>query len=178
MDVREFVINSVSRVRQFTLQTVEALSREDMLWQPAPFANPVGFLLFHIFRTEDQYLSRWLGATGEVWEQQGWNRRWKLPAPPPDAPEQWTTGFSWTPEQVGGWEPPPKEELMEYGQQVRESTLKVIQQFDLSKLTQPANPDRPNMTYASYMHQISNHEAQHQAQIDYVLGLRQGRMGV
>ena len=180
MDIREFVINSVSRMRESTLRLVQELSQEDLRWQPASFANPVGFLLFHIFRVEDRYFRRWLGGTGEIWEREGWAHRWNLPERDPTASETLLgdTGVGWTPEQVAAWEPPPKTELLDYGQRVRENTLLIIAEFDLTMLNVVPNPDRPNFTYTYYLHQASHHEAQHQGQIDYLIGLMRGQMGV
>jgi len=179
MDVREFVVSSITRVREATLNMVEGLSQEDLLWRAASFANPVGFLLFHTFRVEDRYYHRWLSTAEEVCEQEGWSRRWKMPDPHADAPELWysQTGNSWTPDQGAAWEPPPKDELLEYGQRVRESAIQVLTEFDVSKLTLAPRSDRPSFTYAYYLYQLSHHEAQHQGQIDYVVGLMRGHMG-
>ena len=102
MDLKELIISSLSRVRNSTLEKVKELSHAELRWQPATFANPVGFLLFHIFRAEDRFFHRLLSTTGEIWEREGWNRRWTLPNPHPGAPEIWhaQTGSLWTPEQV------------------------------------------------------------------------------
>ena len=180
MDVREFVTNSITRVRQSTLQMVQELGQEDLHWQPAPFANTVGFLLFHIFRVEDRYFRRWLGGEGEIWEREGLIQRWRLPVTEPSAAvtSLSNTGFGWAAEQVAAWEPPPKAELLDYGQRVRENTLNIIKEFDLTMVDLVPNSDRPNFTYAHYLHQSSHHEAQHQGQIDYIIGLMRGQMGV
>ncbi|MBI4338917.1 MAG: DinB family protein [Chloroflexi bacterium] len=181
MDIRDFVITSMTRARNATLNTVKDLSQEDLAWRPAPFANPVGFLLFHSIRTEDRYIHQWLGNGAEdVWSAEGWNRKWKMPEPHPGAPQGWfgETGNSWTPQQVADWPIPPKDELLAYGARVQEKTIEVVRAFDLSRINAPVRPDHPNPTYANYLYIASHHEAQHQAQMDYILGLKRGEMGV
>ncbi|MBI4311224.1 MAG: DinB family protein [Chloroflexi bacterium] len=180
MDIREFVAASITRTRNGTLSLVKDLDQADMAWRPAPFANPIGFLLFHAFRVQDRYTHSWLAPSRHVWEAEGWNSRWPMPQPHPGATELWfsETGNSWTPEQVAAWPIPPKEELLAYGTRVLESTLEVVRTFDTSKLSVAPRPDRPDFTYAYYFHMASHHEAQHQAQIDCILGLKRGVIGV
>ncbi|MBI2171470.1 MAG: DinB family protein [Chloroflexi bacterium] len=180
MDIRDFVIASVIRTRNATLNTVKDLTQHDLAWKPASFANTVGFLLFHSIRTQDRYIHAWLGNGAEdVWKAEGWNRRWNMPQPHPGAPEPWfsETGNSWTPQQVAAWPVPPKDELLAYGARAQEKAIEVIKAFDLARINTPL-PDRPNATYANYLYIASHHEAQHQAQMDYILGLKRGVMGV
>ena len=92
MDVTEFVAFCMERNRWNTLQSIEGLSQGDLTWQPHPSANPIGFLLFHIFRTEDRYVHRVLGERDEVWEQDGWDRRWVLPPHGAEVTPVWPTG--------------------------------------------------------------------------------------
>ncbi|GEM_PF-1498003 len=180
MDVREYVIASLARVRNATLATIKDLSQEELAWRPAPFANPIGFLLFHTFRTQDRLTFNGLVTAEEVWKREGWNAKWTLPQPFPDAPRGWfgETGNSWTPQQVAAWPIPPKDELLAYGARIHDAVTPVIMAFDLAKLNTAVRPDRPDFTYANQLHLLSHHEAQHQAQIDYILGLKRGVMGV
>lgn len=163
MDVREFTIRSITVIREGTLSMVGELKQDEMGWRPVSFANPIGFILFHLFRIDDRYFHRWLSELGEVWEREGWDSRWQLPEPHPDAPELWysQTGNSWTPEQVAAREIPPKDELLEYGDRVRGSTLKVLEQLDIGQMDLAPRPERPELTYAHYLHMASHHEAQH-----------------
>ncbi|MBI4311223.1 MAG: DinB family protein [Chloroflexi bacterium] len=181
MDVREFVVASIIRTRNGTLNLAKDLSQEDLAWKPAPFANPIGFLLFHAFRTQDRYLHTWLAnGAADVWTSEGWNKKWKLPQPHQGAPQGWfsETGNSWTPEQVAAWPIPPKEELLAYGARSLEKAIEVVRAFDLARINTPLQPDRPNVTPLNYLFIASHHEAGHQAQMDYVLGLKRGVMGV
>lgn len=171
MDLREFVARSMVHTRQATLNMVQGLTAEELRWRPHPTANHVAFLLFHIFRGQDRYVHRWVGGVEEVWEAGGWAQRLPLPPPPPNAPPGWATGNSWTPEAVATWQPPPLGEILAYGGAAHESALAVVRGLDLGRLTEVPYPARPNMTVADYLRGASHHEAEHQGQIDYLLGL-------
>ena len=171
MDIREFTAYCMERNRTATMQSISGLGQEELTWQPHPSANPIGFLLFHIFRTEDWYVHRVLGEREEVWERDGWDRRWVLPPHGVEVAPVWPTGQTWTIEQVVEWEPPPLEEMLGYAQQVRRSALEVLQGLDPATLDKPLDPNRPEITRTFHLRIVARHEAQHQGQIDYIAGL-------
>ncbi len=175
MDVREFVAKSMERTRGYTLDMVKDLSPQQLRWRPAPGTNCVAFLLFHTFRAEDLYFGRWISGEGELWDREGWAGRWILPSPRSDSNPIWSTGNSWTVAEVDGWQPPPLSELLDYGETVRRSALPVLREFDLARLAEVPRPEFPHLTLTHYLISASHHEAQHQGQIDYLLGLMTGR---
>ncbi len=171
MDLREFVARTMERTRGNTLNMVKDLTDAQLRWRPATEANPIGFLLFHIFRSQDRYAHRWLSKKGEVWFQQGWASRFKLPVQPPDQDSPLNSGNSWTSQQVGAFQPPPLADLLAYGEAVHKSALEVVRGLDLGRLDERPNPRFPNTTLANYLQNSFTHELEHQGQIDYVLGL-------
>jgi uncharacterized damage-inducible protein DinB len=170
-DIRDWIAESMERARAITLTLVRDLSPEELRWRPLPGANNAGFLLVHIFRAEDFHFHRMLGDGEEVWVADGWMRRWELPGTIPEGRIARASGNSWTPEQVEAWMPPPLGELLAYGAAVRESALEVLGRLDIDRLAERPNPERPERTVATYLYLATHHEAQHQAQIDYLLGL-------
>lgn len=175
MDLREFVKRSMERTRRYTLDMVKELTPEQLCWQPAPGTNHIAFLLFHIFRGEDRFFGRLIGAEGELWDRQGWSQRWTLPSPRSSSDPIWSTGNGWTVSEVDGWQPPPLPDLLAYGDAVRLNALAVLRDFDLTRLAEVPSPQFPDLTLAHYLISASHHEAQHQGQIDYLLGLITGR---
>ena len=170
MDLRDFVIDSMENTRQATLMMVKDLTPAQLRWRPGPEANFIAFLLFHVFRSDDWYFGMITGKP-ELWGSEGWSNRWKLPSTPADASSSWDTGFSWTPEQLATWEPPSLEELLAYGQAVRSSRVDGIRDLDLKRLPEMPRPDLSDWTIARYLQLTSRHEAEHQGQMDYTLGL-------
>jgi len=173
MDLRDLVAEGMDRVRRLTLQTVEGASPEDLAWRPGPEANSVGFLLWHIFRVEDAYFHRWIQPVGEVWEAHGWHRRYRLVEGEEVGPKE--TGFGWPPERVARFRPLPLEELLAYGNAVREGAMRVLRTLDLARLGEHPRPDRPDWTVATLLLNAIAHEAHHQGAIAYLLGLRRSR---
>lgn len=175
MHLQDFVRASLERTRQRTLNAIQGISAQQARWRPYPGGNSIAFLLFHIFRVEDRYFHRWLSASGEVWEKEGWKGQIPLPPHPPGIDPIWTTGNSWTSADIEAWQPPPIETLLRYGERVRQSALQVLAQVDMARLDYAPRPDRPQFTLAYYLYQASHHEAEHLGQIDYLKGLYQAK---
>jgi hypothetical protein len=165
----------MERTRLATLNLVKEMTPEQLRWAPVPGVNCIGFLLFHSFRGEDMYFHSTITKPGEVWVREGWFERWKMPATVAGERLQATTGNSWTPDEVGGWEPPDLNDLLEYGTAVRASSLATLKDLDLGRFTETPRPNRPEVTIEGFLFLASHHESQHLGQMDYLAGLmRQG----
>ncbi|MBM3945440.1 MAG: DinB family protein [SAR202 cluster bacterium] len=174
-DVREFTALTMERVRARTLEMVGGLTEAQLAWRAGPEANTIGFLLFHVFRAEDRYAHRWLTAKGEVWFALGHAERYPLPVQIPDRDSPLNSGNSWTPEQVGAFKAPPLTELLAYGAAVRKSSLAIVRGFDLKRLDERPNAKQPQFSMLTYFQNCFGHETEHQAQIDFILGLKKAQ---
>ena len=170
MNSLQFVEMAITQTRVATLATVNDLTREQLTYRVGPKANPVGFLIWHVFRTEDRYV-RTLTGQEESYQTDGWSNKWTLPATITGDRLAMTTGNSWTPEEVGIFQVPPLAELLSYGEAVRERALVMVRNMDTNKLEEVPNSDRPDWTSATYLRSMITHEFGHQQQIDYILGL-------
>lgn len=170
MDSLQFVEMAITQTRTATLATVKELNKEQLTYRVGPKANPVGFLIWHVFRTEDRYV-RTLTGQEESYQTEGWSNKWSLPATITGDRLTMTTGNSWTPEEVGIFQVPPLAELLSYGEAVRERALVMVKDMDTDKLEEVPNPNRPDWISATYLRSMITHEFGHQQQIDYILGL-------
>ncbi len=170
MNLLQFVEMAITQTRTATLTTVKELTREQLAYRAGSKANPVGFLIWHVFRTEDRYV-RTLTGQEESYQTDGWSNKWTLPATITGDRLAMTTGNSWTPEEVGIFQVPPLAELLSYGEAVRERALVMVRNMDTNKLEEVPNSDRPDWTSATYLRSMITHEFGHQQQIDYILGL-------
>ena len=170
MDSLQFVEMAITQTRAATLTTVKELTREQLTYRAGPKANPVGFLIWHVFRTEDRYV-RTLTGQEESYQADGWSNKWTLPATITGERLAMTTGNSWTPEEVGIFHVPPLAELVSYGETVRQRALAMVKGMEVDKLEEVPNPDRPEWINATYLRSMITHEFGHQQQIDYILGL-------
>ena len=170
MNSLQFVEMAITQTRDTTLATIKELTREQLNYRAGPQANTVGFLIWHVFRTEDRYI-RTLKGQEEAYQTDGWSSKWTLPATITGDRLAMTTGNSWTPEEVGGFQVPPLAELLSYGEAVRHRALVMVKDMDIDKLEEVPNPDRPSWINATYLRSMITHEFGHQQQIDYILGL-------
>ena len=170
MNTLEFVEIAINQTRTATLDTVKDLTPEQLAWRAGPEANPVGFLLWHVFRTEDRYV-RLLTGQPESYQADGWSDTWTLPSTLTGDRAAMTTGNSWTSEEVGVFTVPPLADLLTYGEAVRKRALATVKGLDANKLEEVPNPERPDWVTATYLRSMITHEFGHQQQIDYILGL-------
>ncbi len=170
MNLLQFVEMAITQTRTATLTTVKELTPEELAYRAGSKANPVGFLIWHVFRTEDRYV-RTLTGQEESYQTDGWSNKWTLPATITGDRLAMTTGNSWTPEEVGIFQVPPLAELLSYGEAVRERALAMVKDMDTNKLEAVPNSDRPDWISATYLRSMITHEFGHQQQIDYILGL-------
>ena len=91
---REILLDSFGRVRELVEDMCSGLSPAEAAYRPAPTANSIGWLVWHLTRVQDDHLS---GITGneQVWTADGWHDRSGLSLPARD------TGFGHSPDQVG-----------------------------------------------------------------------------
>ena len=167
MELKDFIIESMGRVREGTLNAVKDLTPVQLTWQAVPDANPIGFLLWHVARSEDAYFNRWIQPAGEVWETGGWYRRLNLPLR--------ETGNSWNAEQVSRFPAIPLADLVGYMAAVQESSIEVLKGLDIKRLGEKPRPDRPTLTIANLLQNLTNHESHHQGSIEFMIGIMRSK---
>ncbi|MSQ12078.1 MAG: DinB family protein [Dehalococcoidia bacterium] len=166
MGAAAFALDALTKERQATVSAVTGLTPEQLRWAPASGTNPIGFLLFHVFRTEDLLTHTHLASIPQVWERDGWASRWKLPPAPAGA-----TGNGWTAQQVTAFQVSPLDELLAYGRAVRDASAHVIRSLDPTELDGSAAPSNPQMTRGRVLSMLITHEAEHHGQIELIVGL-------
>ena len=58
MDLKNFISRAFDIQGKDLLEGVKDLTPEELAWRPAPHANSVGFLLWHMARVEDGWIQR------------------------------------------------------------------------------------------------------------------------
>jgi hypothetical protein len=166
----EFIIQTLNVAEDGLLKAVQDLTPYELSWRPGLESNPIGFLLWHITRSEDSLVSSLLcGGKQQVWETGKWGEKLGL------APDSKNTGNSYNREQVICFATPELNRMIEYHQAVRACTieyLKTVKPADLeAKVPFFGGREVP----ASFVVSIVLSEIfQHSGQIAYVRGMLRG----
>lgn len=76
----DVLVDGLDRVREGVHAVLEDLPPEHLVVRPAPGANPIAWLLWHLTRVQDDHLAEAAGTT-QAWHE-GWADRFGLPLPP------------------------------------------------------------------------------------------------
>ena len=175
MAVVEYVLDAIAQNRRGLVGMVSGLTAEQLAWRPGPEANPIGFMTWHLFRFEDDFVHARLGGGLPVWERGGWSVKWPQRPRPENASPLWPTGNSWTPREVSEFRAPPLEEVLAYGQAERESAVAIIKTLDDTSLDQPINSNNPQANKGLVLRVITLHELEHLGHIEMLLGLMKAK---
>jgi len=170
MELRGFLTDCLSFTYQRVVASTKDLTPTQLHWQPVPTENHAAFLAFHIFRVYDRYFHRFLSPQGELWERNKWSMFFTVPATPPDATVFWSTGRTWTPQEVSSFRA-PLDRLLAYGDSVYQSGLRKLATLDMNNLERPISFPAEQITPRIVLHRMVSHPMQHVAQIEYLKGL-------
>ena len=169
MEVKTFIQTSLHLARKDLLEKVSGLSQDALDWHPAPHANSIGFLVWHMARVEDGWVNRLILRKPHLWVSDGWAKRFAMPEDMRDM------GYTYTQEQITAWKSPPVSLLLEYSAAVRAATSALLDGWN------PAD-DGPTVktgwgkmiTVAEVFAQLVWEMNQHGGQVAYIKGLREG----
>lgn len=167
MDVtRTMLLDVFDRAGEQFADLLDGLEEKALLWRPAPEANPIGWIAWHVTRVQDDHMAE-LGGVEQVWTARrpgvSWYERFALPY------EQDEHGFGQTPEQVGAFHAAP-DTLLGYHADVTAMTRQVVEGFSDYERIVDENWDPP-VTAAARLVSVVDEVNQHLGQIAYIRGL-------
>ena len=107
VDVAPLLLDLYGRTPPLAREAVDGLGPEELTWVPAPGANPIGWLLWHMGRVLDAEFAGLMGAD-QLWTTGDWAGHVGLD------PDPANTGYGHTPEQVAAVRPDGTEALLDY----------------------------------------------------------------
>jgi uncharacterized damage-inducible protein DinB len=165
VDVGDLLIETYGRLPGLVRAAVEGLSPEQLRRAPAPGANPVGWLVWHLTRVQDHHVADLLDAE-QIWVTGDWAGRFGLAADPDDI------GYGHAPEHVAAVAPESAQALLDYFDAVAQRTR------DYLTGLRPADLDRvvdeswdPPVTLGVRLVSVADDDLQHVGQAAYVRGL-------
>ncbi|GAA3230541.1 DUF664 domain-containing protein [Dactylosporangium siamense] len=166
MRVSELLVEGFGRLPDLVKGAVDGLSAEQLRWAPAPGANTVGWLVWHLTRVQDEHVTDLIDGAEQLWVGGAWASRFGLEPDPDD------TGYGHTAAQVQAVRPDGPEALMGYFEAVSARTvewLATLAEQDLDRVVDERWD--PPVTLGVRLISILNDDTQHAGQAAYVRGL-------
>ncbi|MCZ6539289.1 MAG: DinB family protein [Chloroflexi bacterium] len=152
-------------------QSVEGLTPEELLWQPAPESNHILWTVWHMARVSDRWANSTMLGGEELWARDGWAERLGMPV------ERYGRGE--TPEQVRDFPPVDIGLVFEYFDAAHASLLAMIdglEEADLDRDVYAAYRDE-SLNIGWILGHILAEESQHLGQVAYIRGMIKGFNG-
>jgi uncharacterized damage-inducible protein DinB len=164
MTPAQVLTDAFDRIRQTVLGVLDGLSDSQLDHRPAPDANSIAWLVWHLTRVQDDHMADAAG-TEQVWTTQGFADRFGLPLDVTD------TGYGHTSEEVGHVHASAAL-LGEYLTAVHQATTSYVAGLTEDDLDRVVDTRwDPPVTLGVRLVSVANDDAQHAGQAAYVRGL-------
>ncbi len=166
MEIPEFVGHALDQVNNETRLSLEGVTLEQLTYRPAPEANSMAWLAWHIARMQDLRASH-LTDRGQLWVSDGWHTRFGLPA------DTGNTGRNHTDEQVAAVRPESPEALSDYCSAAYVRAIAYVHSLapgDVDHVV-PRPEDGVDTTVGAILQSMVHGGLAHVGQIAYVRGL-------
>jgi hypothetical protein len=165
VNVTDLLSDGFGRLPDLVRAAVERLTPEQLRWAPAAGANPIGWLVWHLTRIQDDHVADLIDGK-QIYVDGDWGPRFALRSDPGDL------GYGHRPPQVAAVAPQSWQVLVDYYTAVHERTMRFIDGLS------PADLDRivderwdPPVTLGVRLISVLNDDTQHAGQAAYVRGL-------
>jgi hypothetical protein len=161
----EVLIEAHDRLPDLVRRAVEGLTPEQLRWVPAAGANPIGWLVWHLTRVQDDHIAELLHQD-QVWIDGDWAGRFGLDADPAN------TGYGHSADEVATVRPRNAELLVDYYLAVHARTRAYLETLTADELDRIV--DRrwdPPVTLGVRLVSVFDDDVQHAGQAAYVRGL-------
>ena len=171
MNISEFLTDCFGRIGEAVHDAVDGLDPEQLAVRPGWEANPIGWLIWHLTRVQDDHIAH-VADTAQAWTSAGWAERFALSV------ELGDIGYGHSSAQVGrvavaGLN---AELLLGYFDDVQARTLAYVGSLadaDLERIVD-TNWDPP-VTLGARLVSVVSECNQHAGQAAYLRGLLDGR---
>jgi len=163
METNELLIDAFTRIKEIVHSVADGLSDEQLAFRPAPDANSIAWLLWHISRVQDAQIAP-VAQQSEVWTD-GWYEKFQLPF------DESETGYAQTSEQVGQVRASVAL-LVGYHDAVYERTVAFLQSAGAKDYGKIVDKNwNPPVTLGVRLVSIISDDLQHCGQAAYIKGL-------
>ncbi|WP_123971529.1 mycothiol transferase [Streptomyces sp. Ag109_O5-1] len=167
MHARDILIDGFGRIQEEVHAALDGLDPDLLNRRPAPDANSVTWLVWHLTRIQDDHIADAFDLD-QVWLTHGWEKRFGLDLPPHDH------GYGHTSEQVAKVTVDSVDLLTGYFDAVHEQTLRVLRDLPETDLERIVDVRwDPPVTLGVRLVSVLSDDLQHAGQAAYLRGLLQ-----
>lgn len=165
MDIPALLLEFYDRIPPLAESAVDGLTADQLATPPAPGANTIAWLIWHLTRVEDHHVAEIMG-TDQVWATGEWAADCGL------APDPTNTGYGHTTEEVLLVRPKAPEALLDYLNVVHDRTSRWLEGLSSEDLDRVVD-DRwdPPVTLGVRLVSIADDCVQHAGQAAYARGI-------
>lgn len=165
MDAITFIRQALTQAHERLMATLGGLTDADAAWRPAPHANTILEIAWHVARVDDRLGRRATGLGPELWESQGWSGRLGTTKDiRPREPYQFL--------KKEGAVPPRLDDVRAYLVALNTDTLEKLRDLTPDDLDRVPDPSQPDRNVATQLRHMITHKNNHHGQIDFIRGLR------
>ncbi|WP_317441638.1 mycothiol transferase [Streptomyces collinus] len=167
MHAKDILIDGFGRIQEEVHAALDGLGPDELHYRPAPDANSVAWLVWHLTRVQDDHVADAFDLD-QVWLSQGWDKRFGLDLPRHD------TGYGHTPAKVAKVRVDSADLLTGYYDAVHEQTrgaLRALAAKDLERVVDERWD--PPVTLGVRLVSVLSDDLQHVGQAAYLRGLVQ-----
>jgi uncharacterized damage-inducible protein DinB len=163
--VSDLLVDAFSRIRESVHEATEGLSRDDLLLRVDRAANPIGWLIWHLSRVEDDHIADAAGIE-QVWTSQGWAERFDLPY------DNSAHGYGQSSDEVGAFQVRSAELLLGYQDAVHEQAVRFVEGLNDADLERIVDKRwDPPVTLGVRLVSIISDGLQHAGQAAFIRGI-------
>lgn len=167
MEWQQLVIDCLERVLETLEKALANTSQAELDKQPNPDCNSMGWIAWHLTRTQDRSISNLMGDK-QIWIKDEWFKKFKR------VPDAQDTGFGHTQEDVAAFKSPEVVVVLAYHKAVLERSKRYLGSLNLTELNRKVeHPKFP--TVGAMLVALLNDSLQHAGQVAYLRGLLKGK---
>ena len=164
----QLLVDGFARVHDTVHGVVDGLALEGLVYRPDPRANPIGWLVWHLTRVQDDHVAD-VAGTEQRWTAEGWDTRFSLPF------DRLATGYGQDPGEAGLVAAEPVL-LLGYHDTVHATTTEYVRGLIDSDLDRVVDTRwDPPVTLGVRLVSVLADDLQHVGQAAYVRGMFERR---
>lgn len=165
MEINELLAELFGRIPAHVRAVVDGLDAEALATTPAPGANSIGWLVWHLTRVQDHHVAELLDED-QVWVTGDWAERVGV------TPDAHNTGYGHGPDEVAAIRPDGPDTLIGYYEAVAARTDELIRGLSSEELDRVVDERwDPPVTLGVRLVSIADDDIQHAGQAAYLRGL-------